>query len=120
MSSDGPKNSQGYVRNPADAGMTNRLFVQQLLNYTKGEFTPEAGKWWLREVSQKELVATFLDLFRDPQCKPPALLRLLTGRVIWLERAPVDEWSKSDEWIANAYRQAFNQRRAELGLPLIQ
>jgi hypothetical protein len=34
MSSDGPKNSQGYVRNQAEAGMTGKPYFIQLLDYT--------------------------------------------------------------------------------------
>lgn len=51
MSSDGPKNSQGYIRNLAAAGMTGEPEFEQLLSYTCNEWTREVANAWIRYAS---------------------------------------------------------------------
>ncbi len=52
MSSDGPKNSQGYIRNQAEAGMTGDPYFIQLLSYTDGEWTEQVARAWIRHASE--------------------------------------------------------------------
>jgi hypothetical protein len=52
MSSDGPKNSQGYIRNLTAAGMTGEPYFMQLLRYTAGEWTRQVSNAWIRHVSE--------------------------------------------------------------------
>ncbi|MEK4035845.1 hypothetical protein WOA01_23965 [Methylocystis sp. IM2] len=52
MSSDGPKNSQGYIRYPEEAGMTNEPYFIQLLGYTGGEWTEQVANAWIRHASE--------------------------------------------------------------------
>lgn len=68
MSSDGPKNSQGYIRYPAHAGMTGEPYFEQLLSYTDGEWTVQVARAWIRHTS--EVFACAAHAFRN--C-PPAL-----------------------------------------------
>ena len=52
MSSDGPKNSQGYIRNLALAGMTGEPYFIQLLDYTDGEWTEQVARAWIWHTSE--------------------------------------------------------------------
>jgi hypothetical protein len=68
MSSDGPKNSQGYVPFPAHAGMTDEPYFEQLLDYTGDEWTREVANARIRHASE-----AFANAARAiPNC-PPAL-----------------------------------------------
>lgn len=77
--SDGPKNSQGYIRVPAHAGMTNEPYFVQLLKYTDDEFTAEVARAWLRDAPQWA-VRYVLEHFDDPALEP-ALREVIVARL---------------------------------------
>ena len=85
MSSDGPKNSQGYIRNLADAGMTGEPYFEQLLDYTNGEFTEEVARAWLRDAPEGAVHRVLLNL--GSPFLEPALRTVLLRKLRWLRRA---------------------------------
>ena len=116
MSSDGPKSSQGYIRNPADAGMTNRPEFLQLLDYTDGEVTWEIANSFLRKEPKEKIEAVFFDFFRCPARLSPVLRREIDRRIRRLRRTAEMDWCYSDRKIAEAHDAALNHWRTERGL----
>jgi hypothetical protein len=84
MSSDGPKNSQGYIPYPAAAGMTGEPYFVQLLDYTNGEFTEEVAKAWLRDAPEGAVRLAFINL--DSPLLEPALRTVLLRKLRRLRR----------------------------------
>ena len=82
--SDGPKNSQGYIRNAAEAGMTGEPYFEQLLDYTNGEFTEEVARAWLHDAPDGAVYRVLLDL--DSPFLQPALRTVLLRNLRWLRR----------------------------------
>ncbi len=112
MSSDGPKNSQGYIRNLTAAGMTNEPYFMQLLNYTNGEWTEQVADAWIgywsenfrraahdlppdcphaiREKIEHEAIYEYMNPIRtDPNC-PPALREKIDRHLRWRDRRQSD------------------------------
>ena len=105
MSSDGPKNSQGYIRNLAAAGMTNEPYFEQLLSYTGGEWTEQVAAAWIghysevvartlncplglrRKIIEHEAAYEYMVPMRnDPSC-PPALREKIDQHLRWQDRS---------------------------------
>jgi hypothetical protein len=108
MSSDGPKNSQGFVPYPAHAGMTDERYFEQLLSYTNGEWTTQVANAWIRHASEAfahaarallncppalreeiehEAIHEYMDSIRHDRHCPPALREAIDRHLRWRDRS---------------------------------
>jgi hypothetical protein len=81
MSSDGPKNSQGFIRNLNQAGMTGSQYHEQLLGYTGGEWTERIASAWIYNSTEEQIRKKSL----DPSC-PRLLLTQINKYLHWLDK----------------------------------
>lgn len=105
MTSDGPKNSQGYVRILTDAGMTGRPYWHQLLDYTGGLYTREVANAELSDIAIEDLV----EIFAGRVVKEAEFYNALERKFRWLSRVSSQEWDEIGWKIAKALDPYFRR-----------